>query len=203
MEFSMEMSRRAMLERAMLLVGATVAVGGCKLSPGDGADPNFKFAEAQYRTLTALADTLLPKGDSVGALDAKAPAQIEGLIRNWASKETREKLLGAIDEVGALGEGGDFAALDPAARAAALKPFDAAALENVPPPEGVKVTPPFSGPFHANPGYSKLRQLIVFAFYYSQAALTEELPYEHNPGRWDASVPVTPETRNAGGLGFM
>lgn len=53
----------------------------------------------------------------------------------------------------------------------------------------------------ADPGYQKLKELIVTLYYYSESALTQELAYEHNPGTWQPSVPVTPKTRATGGVG--
>ena len=35
----------------------------------------------------------------------------------------------------------------------------------------------------------------------SEPGMTQELAYEHAPGAWQPSIPVTPETRPAGGLG--
>jgi gluconate 2-dehydrogenase gamma chain len=40
-------------------------------------------------------------------------------------------------------------------------------------------------------------------YYYSEPALTHELAYEHSPGEWLPSIPVTPETRPWGGAGLI
>ena len=37
-------------------------------------------------------------------------------------------------------------------------------------------------------------------YYQSEVALTTELTYEHAPGKWQPSIPLTPETRQTGGL---
>lgn len=200
-----DMDRRGLLGRLLLLAGATTIPPGCALADNhNGSD--FRFNAGQLASVTALADTMIPRGDSVGALDAKVPEKLEQLLRNWASDGTRDKLLDAIariEKAARDGKGKDFAALSNEDRIAVLAPIDTAGLKNVPPPPGVKATPPFTGPFFADEGYAKLRKMIVFLFYYSQEALTKELPYTHNPGRWDPSVPVTPETRNEGGLGMF
>ena len=59
------------------------------------------------------------------------------------------------------------------------------------------------GPRVADPGYGKLKELIVVLYYYSEPALTKELTYEHAPGEWQPSIPLTPETRAAGGFGLF
>ena len=206
MNVPFEMDRRALLGRILLLAGVATIPAGCKGLTGGASGSNFAFDKTQSATLSAFADTLIPKGNSFGALDVGVPKMFEGLMRDWASQETREKIVAAlaeIDKAAKDGKGKDLAALTPAERVEVLTPIDTAGLKNVPPPPGVKATPPFSGPFYANAGYAKLRQLIIYLFYYSERAETQIFDYVHNPGRWDPSIPVTPETRQSGGLGMM
>ena len=59
------------------------------------------------------------------------------------------------------------------------------------------------GPKVVDPGYQKLKELIVTLYYYSEPALTQELVYEHSPGTWQPSIPITPETRASGGAGLF
>jgi len=58
----------------------------------------------------------------------------------------------------------------------------------------------FRGPVKVDAGYARLRGLIVKLFYLSEDALTQELTYEHDPGGYTGSVPLTPESRPEGGL---
>lgn len=198
---AMEMNRRALLERMLLLVGASAIPAGCSLAGGPGRD--FAFSSEQLAQVTAIADTLIPKGDSVGALDAKVPANLEILLRNWASAERLEEMLASLEKLdGAASQakGKQFAALDAATRLAVLKAHEVEAMKPDPgkQPEGGLAM--FMGPAHVDEGYAKLRELIVKLFYYSQAALTQELSYEHDPGGYKPSVPITPEIRPGGGM---
>ena len=59
------------------------------------------------------------------------------------------------------------------------------------------------GPKVVDPGYQKLKELIVTLYYYSEPALTQELVYEHSPGTWQPSIPVTPGMRASGGAGLF
>lgn len=59
------------------------------------------------------------------------------------------------------------------------------------------------GPVVVDPGYQKLKELIVTLYYYSEPALTQELVYEHSPGAWQPSVPVTPGMRASGGASLF
>jgi hypothetical protein len=55
----------------------------------------------------------------------------------------------------------------------------------------------------ADPDYANLKELILVLFYLSEQALTHDLAWEHDPGSWDPSIPVTPQTRPWGGAGLI
>ncbi len=202
MNVPFDMDRRTLIQQILLLAGATTIPVGCAdLSAGPGSD--FRFRTEQFALLSAIADTIIPKGDSVGALDAKVPKTFEELMRNWASAETREEIiagLGRVDEAAQKAMDKDFVALDAASRLEVLKAHEAEAMK--PDMEkqsqgGLTMT---MGPPAMDEGYGRMRGLITKLFYLSEPALTPELTYEHDPGGYTPSVPVTPETRPEGGL---
>jgi gluconate 2-dehydrogenase gamma chain len=193
------MDRRALLARAMLLVGASVAASACAtLEPLAAATP-ATMTPARLATLTAVADTMIPRTDTPGALDVEVPGLFSALMDNWAAPETRAMLMQLLDRIERLpGNGRSFTALAPAERKAVLIPFDTAALA----PSGAQGSP-FGAPPATDPAYQRLKQLILTLYYLSQPALTQELAYTHVPGRWDPSIPVTPATRPQGGPGMF
>lgn len=198
-----EMNRRGLLQSIAMLAGAAVIPAGCT-DFGGGTPSNFKFSAEQFASLSAIADTIIPKGDTVGALDVEVPKLFENLMRNWASEERREEILAGlarVDEAANKANGKLFAALDTAARLEMLKAHDVEAMK--PGPEKWSGSGGLSlmmGPPATDEGYAKMRELIIKLFYYSEPALTQELSYEHDPGGYKSSVPVTPETRPGGGL---
>jgi len=201
------MDRRTLIQRAILLVGATMAANGCDMLPGAGNDANFALDAEQMALLSAVAGTIMPKTETAGAVEAGVPQKLEGLMRDWASAETRENLLGALSRIdnAAAEQGAEgFAAMDADARLALLVPHDAAALEEDPDGLPIAATNPFAAgrpPLHDG-AYAQLKDLVLTLYYYSEPALTQELSYEHNPGTWEPSVPVTEDTRPAGGFGL-
>lgn len=226
MPVSLSMDRRALLQRILLLAGATVVPAEALAA---AAKPSARLLDpARYSLLTAVADTIVPKTETAGALDVEVPAQVDALLRNWAAPARRAELIAALDAIDAgarQAKGKPFTALTPAERHEFLSAHDAAALRP-PRPEAaadpmakaptvadpktgkLKQSPPQSltaryGPRVADPGYAKLKELIVVLYYFSEPALTQELVYEHAPGPWRPSLPVTPETRAAGGAAFM
>lgn len=223
------MDRRALLQRAMILAGAAALPGGSEaiaaaVKSGKGAlDP------AHFALLSAVADTIVPKTDTPGAVDVGVPKQLDAILAAWATPQHRAEMIGALDTIDRLAQQKHqrgFAKLTPEERLAVLAPHDADALKAAPPPpKPAAAAVPVGGaattvdpqvgrakqeptqtsiaklmaPRFADPGYGKLKELIVVLYYYSEPALTSELAYEHNPGVWEPSMPITPATRPWGG----
>ena len=242
-----ETDRRTLFRHALWLVGASAVPAGADAMAAPAEQPGLDAG--QFALLSAVADTIIPKTDTVGAVDVGVPKLLDGLIRKWASAERRTKLLASLDKIGALtpaGGGATFVKLPFAQRTelltahdkAALKPVSAEAAAAGPlKSESAVVDPqygrPKQGPAASQPpgtpvsestsqkkkptglnalmaepevvdkGYAKLKELVVVLYYYSQPALTQELRYEHAPGQWVPSIPLTPETRPWGGAGFI
>ena len=223
----LNLDRRSLLQQALLLVGATVVPGSVEALAASAKSAKRQLDGPRYALLTALADTILPKTDTPGAVEVGVPQLVDALLGTWASPSRRAQILDALDRVDALSREKHqrpFADLDPVARLALLTPHDAAALKTVaappPPPPTVPVgaAPATVDPNHgrarqepsqsvmermaprfADPGYGKLKELIVIGYYTTETALTQELVYEHNPGVWEPSTPITPDTRPWGG----
>lgn len=227
------MDRRALLQRALMLTGAAMLPGGAEALAAVTKGGKRTLSPSRYATLTALADTIVPKTDSVGALDAEVPAKLDALVGAWATPEHKAEIVAAIDKVDVEArakQGKSFAALTPAERTTFLAPYDAAALKAPPAAPAAmvsssestvtvgkavtKVDPNYGkakqepagsitkqmAPKVSDPGYNRVKELIVVLYYISEPALTQELPYEHAPGEWVPSVPVTPSTRPSGGI---
>lgn len=222
------LDRRSLLQRAALLVGATMTPALSLEAFAAEAKEVRTFLDARrVALLAAVADTIVPRTATPGAVEVGVPKLFDGLLQTWASPERRTSLVAALDEIDALALTKlqkPFAALTPAQRLEVLTPHDAAALKHAPPtpppaiPIGAAPTtvdpnysrpkqePPQTmmdkmSPRFANPGYGKLKELIVVLYYYSEPALSTELSYEHSPGEWQPSIPLTPTTRARGGIG--
>jgi gluconate 2-dehydrogenase gamma chain len=194
-------ARRELLQRIGLLLGAAALPASALFGASSGSGRRFLDA-ASFRLLTAVADTLVPRTDTDGAVKAGIPQQIDALLRDWASAETRTLLSGALARIDAAatatGARG-FAQLKPAARHSLLQAHDAAALQLVPRGDGpLSVAAILAGPPVRDAAYARLKELVVALYYSSKIGLTQELTYVHSPGKWQPSVPVTKDTRPAG-----
>lgn len=204
MTHAMQLDRRTMLERALLLVGATAAASVSPAAFAKAAARKPALPAAEFSLLSAVADTIVPRTQTPGAIDARVPAKLDALLVTWANPEHRLSIVGAlttIDQMAKANGGKGFSGLTPERRKELLVAHDIAALKAVPRKEALTGVEALMGRAAvADPGYAKLKELIVILYYYSQEALTTELVYEHTPGGWTPSVKVTPETRADGGL---
>lgn len=197
--------RRSLLQHLALLLGATALPAEALAAPRQRAQrflPPPRFA-----TLSAVSDTLIPATDTPGALAAKVPEVLDGMMRNWASAKTRTELAGALAAIEAAARASDktvFAALSPERRKAVLIEHEKAALKPVPRKEQLTgLAALMRPPSVADPGYYRLKSMIIALYYNSEVAMTQELIYTHVPGPYQPSVKIEPGTRPeaGGGLG--
>lgn len=195
-------NRRGAIARIALLLGVTALPANVFAQTLEGTKPYLPAA--QMALLAAVADTILPKTDTPGALAAKVPQRLDAMLANWAAPETREDVVGAlkrIDDAARAAKGKGFAALSVKDRETLLRAHDAAALAKT----GQTVS---SGKFPfaktvavVDPGYLRLKDLVVDLYYYSPEAAATELVYEHVPGKYEPSLKLTPTSRPFLGLG--
>ena len=199
----LNMDRRDLLARMALTLGAAALPAEALAAPARRAR---RFIPArQFAVLTAVADTIMPATDSPGALAAQVPARLDGMLASWASAATRTQIQEALVKIDAAAQAQKkkgFAALSAADRVAVLRPHDAAALKVVPPPPGAPRLSFFSPiQYFTDTGYFKLKDLILGLYYYSEIACSQELVYEHVPGKFEPSIKLTPQSRPYLGTG--
>lgn len=199
------LGRRMLLQQAMALAGASTATGFSVSALAKAAAREKRYLdEPTFLLLSAVADTMVPRTQTPGAIDSKVPALLDALMVNWASPERRfafARALRAIDEAARTKTGKSFADLPPVDRNAVLKAHDAQSLRPAEKADPKHVS--LMGGQASDPGYAKLKELILVLHYFSEPALTQDLTYEHAPGEWIPSVPVTPETRATGGASII
>lgn len=174
------MNRRSMLESAAALLGLA-------------ALPSSAIAAAATRPavldrgglalLAAVADTLIPRTTTPGAVQVGVPTNFHTLLRDWANPAHRAALVGALRKIDAAARsaaGKPFALLPAAKRTQVLKAYDAAN-------------------FKADADYTRLKELLCVLYYFSKPGATVELRYEHVPGAWEPSIPLTRATRTWAG----
>ena len=193
-----QMDRRSLMQRAFLLIGATAIPADALLAVKAATGKRFLNAP-RFELLTAFADTIVPATDTPGAVAADVPAKLDRMLATWASPESQKAIVEALDRMDAAAIAATkkgFAALSSVDREAVLRPHDAAALVKVAPPANAPRGNPFA-PVNwvADAGYLTIKELVVALYYSSEIAMTQELIYEHVPGKWEPSIKVTENTR--------
>lgn len=199
----LQTDRRSLLEHLALLLGVAVLPASALAAPKRRTQ-RF-LATSPYALLSAVADTLIPVTDTPGALAAQVPQKLDAMLGNWASLKTKEDIssaLAAIEQATQVADRSGFAALSPDRRKVVLVEHDKAALRAVPRREKLSgLAALMAAPSVADPGYYKLKSMILALYYNSEIAMTQEVIYEHVPGKWVPSLKITPGMHSFAGAG--
>lgn len=172
--------------KALLAISAVGALSACKAS--DKADAKTAssvtaprsafFTPEEFAFLTATAQTIIPKTDTPGAVEAGVPDVISELVTEWGDDGFKDYWRSGLSALSAAlndGSDGGFAALSPAQKHKRLAAYDADI---------------FSG-HQVNEFYSDMKMTLVTAYYMTEAGATEELIYDPVPGDWVGVVPFS------------
>ena len=135
------------------------------------------FTAAQLAQVRALADTILPRTDTPGALEVGAPEFVDLLLADWYSAEERQRYLTGLDAFDTRcreAHGKPFAELDAGTRATFLAGVDGRRGQ----------------PGSAEDAYGRIKDQLIFGFLTSKpiAELTRTTPII--PGRFDGCLPI-------------
>lgn len=168
-------SRRDVIKGLVISVGGSSLLSACggqvtlgALAPG--APPRF-YSEREMAVLSRVADLLLPRTGTPGALDVNVPALLDQLMTEWASNETQAEhrtALATLDTELRSRSSLDFLAATDADAEQALAAVDRAAFSGEP-----------------VEGYRALKGLITQAYFATEAGAVEEQGWVAVPGRWE------------------
>ena len=189
---NLETDRRRFLAGATLfalVTGVSLPLTACN----EAAD------NPRHRALADMASTIvIPRTDTAGAAETGVGAFVvlglaHGLEESRKPVEESAPALkahlradGSLDQMAWLAAeldkraGGDVMKLAPARQQALIAALDAEAYA-----EGVRAHP-----------WRTIKALILTGYYTSEAGASQELRYEHVPGRWDPDVPLKPGDRS-------
>jgi gluconate 2-dehydrogenase gamma chain len=139
--------------------------------------PGQALTAAQMALVTALADTILPRTDTPGALDVSVPAFVDLLVAEWYGDDDRDELLKGLDgfdERCRTATGKNFADLTEPGRADFLATIDG--------------KPGAKGSVEA--GYRRLKSAIVYGYVTSEQIGTRLATMPIIPGRFDGCIPA-------------
>lgn len=182
------MDRREALRKTALLMGAAVSAGafagimqGCKATPELTYTPSF-FTEDQARVMSALAETIIPKTDTPGAIEAGVPGFIDKILKDCYKKEDQDRFitgLAEFDAACAKTHSDSFINLD------AEKQLEFAKAQNE---AAINVTK--EDPSAPRPFFLMAKELTLLGFFTSEPGATQVLQYVAVPGAYKGCIPL-------------
>ena len=180
------LERREILRRAAWILGGAISapaalaiLQGCSAKDTPvGADwkPAF-FKGDEAKVLTAIADIIIPKTDTSGALDAGVPAFIDSVMAAVYAADAQARFRAGCAEFAAVkSDGKTFLEQERAAQTATVKRAltDAVAADAQP-----------------RPFILMARELTLLGFYTSKPGITENMDYQAVPTAYHGCVPLS------------
>jgi len=179
------MNRREWLKCVTALAAGVVAAPSLlasfdahAASQAPGWTPQF-FDEPQIDLMGAVADIILPRSSTPGAVDAGVPAFIDQMFQSVYTKPEQERYLASLASFNQAG-GKPFLQLNAAERKALVTKLHAQALAST---KEVTMNP-------AADFVLMTKKLTMMGFFLSKPGCTEVLQYAAVPGGYQADVPL-------------
>ncbi len=176
-------TRREALRRAALFLGVAITPavfdGALRAqvpgAPGGAAPSPRHLTPAQFAAVGAMAERILPRTDTPGALDAGVPAFIDVLVGDFMTASDKSALIAGL------------AALDKAAQSAHRQVFARLTAEQ----QDAQLT----GLARDSQGKARTffhidRELTIVGYFTSEVVGKNVLHYDPVPGRYDGCIPL-------------
>lgn len=188
------LDRRELLHRASMLLGGAVSasavagvLAGCTAMPGPASPPAgaagaFLTAE-ESAAVTAMADHIIPRTDTPGALDVGVPAFIDRMLASFYQDREREAVRAGLAQVAADARalrGKSFAALTADEQIELMKRYDREQFDYTRSNAG--------GPPHF---FRMVKELTIIGFCTSEAGATKTMNYVQTPGPFRGDLPLS------------
>jgi len=185
------MNRREIIAQIALLLGGSLASRFAQAAlRGDDlhvAPLQSTLSVEQRLMVEQLAELIIPRTDTPGAIDAGVPAFIDQIVSQWYTSVERDIFLDGLTRLDAycLGQyGALFNVCNTQQRTRALTVADESTrsyqLEST---LKARELPDEHSPF-----FYKLKLLTVLGYYTSELGATQELNYNPIPGRYDGDI---------------
>jgi hypothetical protein len=197
------MNRRHFLECAALLIsGVSASRMGWTLTGEQrvhlASAPDYidqavdYFAPEQRGVVAAIAETIIPRTETPGAIDAGVPRFIELMLANWCNDEERDVFQQGLAQLQLRTRseyGKRFDELDPDARLETLESLEADASES----EWYDLGN-IRRDFISNaPFICQIKELTVWGFFTSEEGGSQVLRYDPMPMYFDGDIPLKPD----------
>lgn len=185
------MNRREVLKRVAWLMGGTVSASAIlAIEKGYAASsapikPSI-LAAPQMDTVSAVAEIMIPRTDTPGAIDVGVPGFIDLMLKEVYAPADRDRYLTGLAEFDAAAQsehGRKFVALGSEQQLALVRKFHGAALAAERQLHGAQAR-------QQRPFILMTKELTLLGFFTSQAGATQVLQYVAVPGSFHACIPL-------------
>lgn len=186
------MNRREALKQAALVLGYTISaplaaavLNGCKAKPELTFVPKF-LNEEQASLVSALAEAILPRTDTPGAIDAGVPGFIDDILATVYTADQQKKF---TEGLAAIQTEFNFVDATPEEQLAFVQKKNSEALGG----GGSAASEGWwaKGGANEKPFFLTIKELTITGFFTSQAGATQVLQYNQVPGPFKGCVPLT------------
>ncbi|HOY79800.1 MAG TPA: gluconate 2-dehydrogenase subunit 3 family protein [Hyphomonadaceae bacterium] len=191
------MDRRELLYRASMLLGGAVSasvtagvLAGCTTtSPGmataeDTGKPLSGFLNpGEMAIVTAMADHIIPRTNTPGAIDVGVPAYIDRMATGFYRDSERGVLRAGLTQIASDAtklDGKSFAALSADDQIKLMKQYDQAQYEQT------RANPTGTPHF-----FRMIKELTIIGYCTSEPGATKLLKYEQTPGPYRGDIPYS------------
>jgi len=187
------MDRRELIQRVSALLGGTISasavsgvLAGCTaipFMPGSGGDPPKAtfFTPEESATVLVMADQIIPRTGTPGAVEAGVPAFIDRMLAGYYGDKERKRLregLARADKDAMAAHDRLFVELMPADQIALMQTYDS---------EAYGQRPAGSEPHF----FRTMKELTILGFCTSEVGATKFLKYVAVPGELKSDIPYS------------
>jgi gluconate 2-dehydrogenase gamma chain len=189
------MDRRELLYRASMILGGTISAGavsgilaGCVATPDPVAgQPKGGFlSKDETAIVTAMADQIIPRTDTPGAVDIGVPAFIDRMLTGYYQDRERSIMRAGLQQVATDASelrGIPFAQLTSEEQVNLMKQYDQQQYDYTRRNASVQDAPPHF--------FRMMKELTITGFCTSEAGATKLMNYNQNPGPYRGDVPLS------------
>lgn len=196
------MNRREFLQCAtILLTGVSASQLGCALTEEQqtylAAAPNFNtedvdyFSDEQRKVVAAMAEVIIPRTDTPGAIDAGVPRYIELMAAGWLNEQERAIFNAGLSDIQSRiprDYGATFDSLSAPQQLEIMEALEEGASDSEWYTFG-NTQREFIGDA---PFICQLKELTIWGFFTSEVGGKQVLRYNPMPMRFDGDIPLAP-----------
>ncbi len=190
-----KIDRRELLHRASMLMGGAISasaaagvLAGCVATPETTTMPEGSagafLTAGEMATVTAMADHIIPRTDTPGALDAGVPAFIDRMLAGYYQDKERDALRAGLKQADADAQAlrsKAFAALSADEQVELMKRYDREQYDHT-----------RANTTGAAPHFFRLvKELTIIGFCSSEIGATKLMNYNQTPGPYRGDVPLS------------